>query len=89
MDKASPHYKLERVIKYLEDNRDSLITLYLSNASPDFMVNMEDIWNIAKRDSFILKYNQPFADLKNKISMYFRTKRFPFNMMNYLLRGAI
>ena len=30
-----------------------------------------------------------FADFKNKVSIYFRTKRFNLDMRNYLLRGAI
>ncbi len=46
---------------------------------------MEKVWNIAKRDLLVLKYYTSFADLKNKISAYFRTKRFNLNMRNYLL----
>ena len=88
MDKASPHYKSKRVIKYFEENKDTLIPVYLPTASPEFMV-MEEVWNIAKRDLFVLKYYSSFADLKEKISLYFRTKRFNLNMRNYLLRGAI
>ncbi len=68
MDKASPpHYKSKNVLKYLEEKKDSLIPVYLPTASPEFMV-MEEIWNIAKRDLFILKYYQSFTDFKNKIS---------------------
>ena len=84
MDKASPHYKSKKVIQYFEDNKDTLIPVYLQAASPEFMV-MEEVWNIAKRDLFVLKYYSSFADLKNKISTYFRTKRFNLNMGNYLL----
>ena len=48
MDKASPHYKSKQVIEYFEENRDTLIPIYLPTAaSPEFMV-MEEIWNIAK-----------------------------------------
>ena len=50
---------------------------------------MEEVWNIAKRDLFVLQYYQSFADLKNKITRYFRTKRFGLDMRNYLLRGVI
>ena len=46
----------------------------------------EEIWNIAKRDLFVLKYYTSFADLKRRISQYFRTKRFNLDMRNYLLR---
>ena len=85
MDKASPHYNSKKVLKYFEQNKDTLIPVYLPTASPEFMV-MEEVWNIAKRDLFVLKYYTSFADLKNRISGYFRTKRFNLNMRNYLLR---
>ena len=85
MDKASPHYRSKKVLKYFEQNKDTLIPVYLPTASPEFMV-MEEVWNIAKRDLFVLKYYTSFADLKNRISGYFRTKRFNLNMRNYLLR---
>ena len=83
--KASPHYNSKKVLKYFERNKDTLIPVYLPTASPEFMV-MEEVWNIAKRDLFILKYYSSFADLKIKISGYFRTKRFGLYMRNYLLR---
>jgi hypothetical protein len=44
---------------------------------------MEEVWNIAKRDLFILKYDSSFADLKIRISKYSRTKRFNLDMRNY------
>jgi len=87
MDKASQHYKSKKVLKYFEENKDTLIPVYLPTASPEFMV-MEKVWSIAKRDLFILKYYSSFGDLKNKISGYFRTKKFNLNMRNYLLREA-
>ncbi|MDQ6722664.1 MAG: transposase, partial [Thermoproteota archaeon] len=86
MDKASPHYKSKKLQKYFDNHKDTLIPGYLPTAaSPEFMV-MEEVWNIVKRDLFVLKYYASFADLKNKISGYFRTKRFNLNMKNYLLR---
>lgn len=88
MDKASPHYKSKNIIRYFEENKDTLVPVYLPTASPEFMV-MEEIWNIAKRDLFVLKYYSSFEDLKNKISKYFRTKRFNLDMKNYLLRNTI
>ena len=85
MDKASPHYKSKKVLKYFERNKDTIIPVYLPTASPEFMV-MEEVWNIAKRDLLILKYYSSFADFKNKVYIYFRTKRFHLYMSNYLLR---
>jgi len=85
MDKASPHYKSKKVRKYFEENKNNLIPVYLPTASPEFMV-MEEVWNIAKRDLLVLQYYQSFADFKNRITRYFRTKRLNLDMRNYLLR---
>jgi hypothetical protein len=46
---------------------------------------LEEIWNIAKNDLLVLQYYSSFTDYKNKISTYFRTKRFNLDMRNYLL----
>src|SRR6476620_1366835 len=67
MDKASsPHYKSKKVRQYFEENKDTLIPIYLPTASPEFMV-MEEVWNIAKRDLLVLKYYSSFAELKDNI----------------------
>ena len=88
MDKASPHYKSKKVRQYFEENKDTLISVYLPTASPEFMM-MEEVWNIAKQDLLVLKYYPSFADLKKRISCYFRAKGFNLNVRNYLLRNAI
>ncbi len=85
MDKASPHHRSKKVQKYFEENNDTLIPVYLPTTSPEFMV-MEEVWNIAKRDQPVLKYYSSFTNLKNKISVYFRTQRFNLYMGNYLLK---
>ncbi len=38
MDKASAHYKCKKVIRYFEENKDTLIPVYLPTASPEFIV---------------------------------------------------
>ena len=70
---------------YIEENRDTLVSIYLPTASPEFMM-LEEVWNIAKRDLLLLKYYSSFDEFKEKIFLYFRTKRFGLNMRNYLLR---
>jgi transposase len=88
MDKASSsHYKSNKIRKYFEENKDTLIPIYLPTASPEFMV-MEEVWNLAKRDLLVLNYYTSFADFKNKISGYFGTKRFNLDKGNYLLRNV-
>ncbi|MDN5866180.1 MAG: transposase [Candidatus Nitrosocosmicus sp.] len=85
MDKASPHYKSRRVKEYLEENKNTLVPVYLPTASPEFIM-LEEVWNIAKREMLLLEYYSSFEDFREKISEYFRTKRFGLNMRNYLLR---
>jgi transposase len=87
MDKASPHYRSRRVKDYLDQNKDTLIPIYLPTASPEFMM-LEEVWNIAKRELLVLKQYSSFEDFKKKISCYFRIKRFDLNMKNYLLRDV-
>jgi transposase len=85
MDKASsPHYRSKKVKEYLEENKDTPIPVYLPTASPEFMM-LEEVWNMAKQDLLVLEYYSSFDDFKQKISCYFRTKRFGLNMRNYLL----
>jgi hypothetical protein len=60
-----------------------LIPVYLPTASPEFMVL--EIWHIAKNDLLVLQYYSSFTDFRNKISTYFRTKRFDLDMRNYLV----
>jgi hypothetical protein len=72
---------------YLEENKDSLVPVYLPTASPEFMI-LEEIWNIAKRELLVLEYYSSFEDFGQKILLYFRTKRFSLNMRNYLLRSV-
>jgi len=64
-----------------------LIPVYLPTASPEFMV-LEEIWHIAKSDLLVLQYYPSFIDFRNKISQYFRTKRFNLDMRKYLLEGV-
>ncbi|MDN5867319.1 MAG: transposase, partial [Candidatus Nitrosocosmicus sp.] len=86
MDKApSPHYRSRKVKDYLKQNKDTLIPVYLPTASPEFMM-LEEVWNIAKHDLLVLKHYSSFKDFKEKVSCYFRTKRFGLNMRNYMLR---
>jgi hypothetical protein len=64
--------KSKKVRAYFEENKDTLVPVYLpTTASLIFMV-MEEVWDIVKRDLLVLKYHSSFADFKNKISAYFR-----------------
>ena len=44
MDKASPHYSSRKVTDYIEQNKDTIIPVYLPTATPEFMI-LEEVWN--------------------------------------------
>ena len=48
----------------------------------------KEMWNMAKRDLLILKHYPSFSEFKNRISGYFRIKRFNMDMRNYSLRDV-
>jgi len=50
---------------------------------------MEEVWNIAKQDLLVLKYYPSFADLKKRISCYFRTKGFNLNEELFVKRCLV
>jgi hypothetical protein len=47
MNKVLPHYKSKKVKAYFENNKDTLISIYLQTVSPEFMI-IEEVWNISK-----------------------------------------
>jgi len=87
LDKARQHYKSEKVMKYFEEHKESLIPVWLPTASPEFMV-LETCWQMSKDVLLVLTYYPSFGDFKKRIGQYFRTKRFQFDMRAYLTRGA-
>jgi transposase len=88
MDKAAPqHYRSQKIRQYFEKHNDILIPVWLPTASPEFMV-LEECWNISKNDLLVCRYYKSFTNFTNKISEYFRTKRFLLNMRNYLLANV-
>ncbi len=88
LDKAKQqHYKSKIVLEYFDKHKKDLIPVYLPTASPEFMV-LEEVWHISKNDLLVLQYYSSFTDFIDKISSYFRTKRFRLNMKNYLLEGV-
>jgi hypothetical protein len=60
--------------------------VYLLTASPEFMM-LEEVWNIAQQDLLVLKHYSSFTDFRQKISLYFRTKRFGLNMRLFAKDG--
>lgn len=86
-DKELPHYKSRRVKDYPEQNKDTLIPVYIPTTSPEFMI-LNEVWSIANQDLLVLKHYSSLEDFKKKISSYFRSKKFGLNMSNYLLRAV-
>ena len=85
MDKASPHYTCKKVIKYFEDNKDTLIPVYLPTCITGVYGNGKGM-EYSQARSACSKILSIICRFKDKISAYFRIKRFNLNMRNYLLR---
>jgi hypothetical protein len=86
LDKAVQHYKSEKVKRYFEAHRDTLIPVWLPTASPEFMV-LETCWQPSKDALLVLTYYPSFGDFKKRLRHYFRTKRFHLDMRKYLAEG--
>ncbi|MGB8035308.1 MAG: hypothetical protein WCF03_15965 [Nitrososphaeraceae archaeon] len=84
MDKASLPITNEKVRKYFDEHKHSLIPIWLPTASPEFMV-LEECWNISKKDLLVLTHYQSFTNFRKNLRQYFRTKHFNLNMRNYLV----
>jgi hypothetical protein len=88
MDKASlPHFQSKKVQKYFDENKDTSIPVYSNNCIARVYGNDGRNTEHNQIRSFVLKYYTSLADL-NKISIYFRTKRFNLNMRNYRVRDV-
>jgi len=84
LDKATPHYKSQKVRQYFNKHKDDLIPIWVPTASPEFMM-LEECWNISKNHLLVLSYSPSFAHFRRRIGRYFRTKHFNLNMRNYLI----
>jgi hypothetical protein len=79
LGKASSHYKLEKVRRYFDEHKHSLISIWLPTASPEFMV-LEECWNISKNDLLVLTYYASFTGSRKGVGHYFKTKHFNLNI---------
>ena len=65
MDKASPHYSSRKVTDYIEQNKDTIIPVYLPTATPEFMI-LEEVWISQARFTCTEILYSSFADFKRK-----------------------
>jgi hypothetical protein len=63
----TPHYKSEKVTKYFDEHKHSIIPVWLPTVSPEFMV-LKECWNISKNDLLVLTYYQSFIDFRKKVT---------------------
>ncbi|HEY6537392.1 MAG TPA: transposase [Candidatus Nitrosocosmicus sp.] len=83
-DRARPHQS-NKVMEYLEKNKDSVRIFYLPKGSPEFNA-VEECWRQGKYDLLVSKYYSKFTDLKLSIARYYRTRRFNLDIVKYLSR---
>jgi hypothetical protein len=66
LDKATPHYKSQKVRQYFNKHKDDLIPIWVPTASPEFMM-LEECWNISKNHLLVLSYSPSFAHFRRRI----------------------
>jgi len=87
LDRAPQHCRSQRVKAYIERNSDTMIVEYLPKGSPELSA-VEQCWRQGKDDLLVSKYYPRFANLKDAITNYYRTKRFNLNILKYLMRES-
>ena len=84
-DRARQHQS-NKVMEYLEKNKNSIRMLYLPKGSPEFNAVEECTGGRENMILLVSKYYPKFTDLKLSIAKYYRTRRFNLDIVKYLLR---
>ena len=83
VDRATPH--CSKVTKaYIDGNNDTIRLEYFPIGSPEFNAS-EECWRQGKYH-ILSSYYPTFANLKDTICSYYRTKRFNLDIIKYLFR---
>ncbi len=77
----------QRVMKYLEENKDTITVVWLPTSSPEFNA-VEECWRQCEKDLFYCRFYRN-KDMKKSISKYYKTKRFNLNIVRYLTREVL
>jgi transposase len=83
VDRATPHCSMI-TRRFLDSNKDTIRLEYFPVGSPEFNAS-EECWRQGKYH-ILSSYYPTFANLKDTICSYYRTKRFNLDIIKYLFR---
>jgi transposase len=84
-DRAPQHCRSKLVQEYLKKNRKDVIVDWFPKGSPQYNA-VEECWKQGKYDLLVSRYHPSFADLKDIITRYYRTRRFNLDILKYMQR---
>ncbi len=80
---GAPWHRTKKVAKFFEDNKDCILPVRLPRCSPEYNP-LEECWRQGKNDIVGSRFPPTFEDLKENISVYYRTRRFNLDVIKYL-----
>ena len=81
----APQHKANIITQYLKKN-DNVILEWFPKGSPQFNA-VEESWKQGKHELLVSQYQPSLSNLKNRVSKYYRTKRFRLDIRKYMQRG--
>ena len=87
IDRARQHHRSIMVREYIKQNKDVLKVIYFPKGSSEFNA-IEECWRQGKYDLLVSKYYPKFANFRDTIANYYRTRRFKLDIVKYLSRNV-
>ena len=84
-DRATPH-RSKMTKKFIAENKDWLRIIPLPKGSP-YLNPVEACWKFGKYDLLVSEHYKTLTDLRNTVSLYYRTKRFNLDFYSYIHRS--
>jgi transposase len=87
IDRARQHHRSIIVREYMEQSKDVLKVIYFPKGSSEFNA-IEECCRQGKYDLLVSKYYPKFANFRDTIANYYRTRRFKLDIVKYLSRSV-
>ena len=80
----APQHRSKLVREFLRNNKDVKM-IYLPKGSP-YLNAMEECWHQGKRVLLVSEYYKTFQDMRQAVSLYYRTVRFNLDLIKFASR---
>ena len=81
---GAPQHRSKLVREFLRNNKDVKM-IYLPKGSP-YLNAMEECWHQGKRVLLVSEYYKTFQDMRQAVSLYYRTVRFNLDLIKFASR---